>query len=273
MSESTATKSNVFKEEMALATGGTGAAETGVRRTSTGGEVTLTKVDAFHLQFRSVDGSVDDLVDGGNDIDVGVNDLDVSGNLTLTAETTAGYLKNTAAGVVSGGNSIPAADLPSAIDASKIANGSVSNAEFQYLANVTSDIQTQIDAAVSPASQAEQEAGTVAVAYVAPATQQYHPSAAKGWAKFTGNSTTILAQENVDSLTDGTNATTANWTIGFSSVHYAAFGTAEETSSPTVVFGVIAYGGQASGAITFNWSGLVGYGDPTSGHIVAFGDQ
>lgn len=31
------------------------------------------------------------------------------------------------------------------IDAAKIANGSVSNAEYQYLANVTSDIQTQID--------------------------------------------------------------------------------------------------------------------------------
>lgn len=32
-----------------------------------------------------------------------------------------------------------------AIDASKLADGSVSNAEFQYLANVTSDIQTQLN--------------------------------------------------------------------------------------------------------------------------------
>ena len=40
---------------------------------------------------------------------------------------------------------IEAADLPAGIDASKIADGSVSNAEFQRLANVTSDIQTQID--------------------------------------------------------------------------------------------------------------------------------
>lgn len=36
-----------------------------------------------------------------------------------------------------------------AIDASKIADGSVSNAEFQYLANVTSDIQTQLNAAAT----------------------------------------------------------------------------------------------------------------------------
>lgn len=38
-----------------------------------------------------------------------------------------------------------------AIDASKIADGSVSNAEFQYLANVTSDIQTQISAKIGNA--------------------------------------------------------------------------------------------------------------------------
>lgn len=36
-----------------------------------------------------------------------------------------------------------------AIDASKIADGSVSNAEFQYLANVTSDIQTQFTTAAT----------------------------------------------------------------------------------------------------------------------------
>lgn len=36
------------------------------------------------------------------------------------------------------------ADLPSAIDAAKIADGSVSSTEFQYLSGVTSDIQTQI---------------------------------------------------------------------------------------------------------------------------------
>ena len=37
--------------------------------------------------------------------------------------------------------------LGSNIDADKLGDGSVSNAEFQYLANVTSDIQAQIDAA------------------------------------------------------------------------------------------------------------------------------
>ena len=41
---------------------------------------------------------------------------------------------------------IGAADLPSGIDAEKIANGTVTNTEFQYLANVTSDVQSQLGA-------------------------------------------------------------------------------------------------------------------------------
>lgn len=42
------------------------------------------------------------------------------------------------------------AKVSTGIDASKIADGSVSNAEFQYLAGVTSDIQTQLDNSASP---------------------------------------------------------------------------------------------------------------------------
>ena len=41
---------------------------------------------------------------------------------------------------------ILAADLPTAIDAVKLADGSVSNTEFQYLNGVTSAVQTQLDA-------------------------------------------------------------------------------------------------------------------------------
>lgn len=41
---------------------------------------------------------------------------------------------------------IAAGDLPTGIDAAKIANGNVSNAEFQYLDGVTSAIQTQLNA-------------------------------------------------------------------------------------------------------------------------------
>lgn len=48
-----------------------------------------------------------------------------------------------AKGLVTAGADLAAGDLPTGIDAAKIADGSVSNAEFQYLGGVTSDIQTQ----------------------------------------------------------------------------------------------------------------------------------
>jgi hypothetical protein len=50
-----------------------------------------------------------------------------------------------AKGLVTAGADLEASDMPSGIDAAKIADGSVSNAEFQYLDGVTSSIQTQLD--------------------------------------------------------------------------------------------------------------------------------
>lgn len=44
---------------------------------------------------------------------------------------------------------VTSAKIATGVDASKIADGSVSNAEFQYLGNVTSDVQTQLDAKVA----------------------------------------------------------------------------------------------------------------------------
>ena len=48
-------------------------------------------------------------------------------------------------GLVTAGADLSASDLPTGIDATKIADGSVSNTEFQYLDGVTSNIQTQIN--------------------------------------------------------------------------------------------------------------------------------
>jgi len=48
-------------------------------------------------------------------------------------------------GLVTAGEDITASDLPSAIDATKIADGSVTNAEFQYIGGLTSDAQTQLN--------------------------------------------------------------------------------------------------------------------------------
>ena len=48
-----------------------------------------------------------------------------------------------AKGLVTAGDDLAATDLPSGIDAAKIANGTISNTEFQYLNGVTDNIQTQ----------------------------------------------------------------------------------------------------------------------------------
>jgi len=58
---------------------------------------------------------------------------------------TSQYLKQAAAGAAVTVGTIAAADLPTGIDAAKIADGSVSNAEFQYIGGLTSDAQTQLD--------------------------------------------------------------------------------------------------------------------------------
>ncbi len=59
-----------------------------------------------------------------------------------------------------------------------------------------------VSSAGTAASQAEQETGTEAAKYIAPATQQFHPSAAKFWVRATANSTTIVVSYNMTSWAD-----------------------------------------------------------------------
>jgi len=68
----------------------------------------------------------------------------LTGNITLTRK----FLRQLGTGDVSAAPAwdvLQAADLPTSIDAAKIADGSVSSTEFQYLASVTSDIQGQLN--------------------------------------------------------------------------------------------------------------------------------
>lgn len=88
--------------------------------------------------------------------------LTVSGNPVTTAGTLALALTNAGSGLFWAGptsgspaaptyRAITTSDLPTAIPATNIANGSVSDTEFQYLDGVTSAIQGQIDGKASNA--------------------------------------------------------------------------------------------------------------------------
>jgi hypothetical protein len=105
---------------------------------------------------------------------VGINNpspsqaLDVTGNVRFsgalmpnnTAGTSGNFLKSAGSGQPPTWGAFTSGDLPSAIDATKIANGSVSNAEFQYVDGVTSAIQTQLNAKQAAGSYAASGANT-----------------------------------------------------------------------------------------------------------------
>jgi hypothetical protein len=68
--------------------------------------------------------------------------VDKNANITAATKTKISYDSK---GLVTAGADLSSSDIPTGIDAAKIANGSVSNTEFQTLDGVTSSIQTQID--------------------------------------------------------------------------------------------------------------------------------
>ena len=80
--------------------------------------------------------------DGSGDLSSEAQLAASRGGLATDASAFSGYVKS-AAGVFSAG-SIAAGDLPSSIDATKIADGSVTNTEFQYINSLSSNAQTQI---------------------------------------------------------------------------------------------------------------------------------
>lgn len=101
-----------------------------VEVTSSATTGTKTTVQASQTANRTI------ILPDASDTLVGKATTDTLTNKTFDADGTGNSITN-----------IENADIKSgaAIDAAKLANGSVSNAEFQYLANVTSDIQTQFN--------------------------------------------------------------------------------------------------------------------------------
>lgn len=123
------------------------------------------------------------------------------------------------------------------------------------------------------ASGAQMETATAVDVLVTPGRQQYHPSAAKGWARYdaAGN---IGISSNVSSITDhGTGDQSVVWNVDFSSAVYVPVGMAEIASN-TGMRVTVASSGTAAGTtriLTHNASENLA--DAAFVYVVAFGDQ
>jgi len=127
------------------------------------------------------------------------------------------------------------------------------------------------------ASQAEMEAGSSTSVFVTPGRQHFHPSAAKFWVVFTGNSTTILASYNMTSISDGTTEATVTIATDFSSANWCCMATGEGTTSSAVANARLATTRSiaAGSIIVFCIDGQATpvIQDPTRWHVCGFGDH
>lgn len=131
------------------------------------------------------------------------------------------------------------------------------------------------------ATQAELEAASSTAAFTSPGRQQYHPSAAKAWAKVTvsGGTPTLAASHNIASITDiGLGILKLTFSTAFSSVGYAVLVSAERASTSygnsDVRNVAVRSGGQLTSSITVECFDNAGNArDPDVWHVACFGDQ
>lgn len=143
----------------------------------------------------------------------------------------------------------------------------------------TYDAWVLLTPALAAASQAEQEAGTASAKYVAPATQQYHPSAAKAWiyaTVSTGGVVTLQAGYNVSIVRNSVNDFTVTFTVPFSSAYYVALRAPVEV--PGTYLGWCRTQSQLAGSYRFigcTYGSIVVWPNTnfTDMHLVFYGDQ
>lgn len=124
------------------------------------------------------------------------------------------------------------------------------------------------------ATQADQETSTSTTTAVTPGRQQFHPSAAKAWARFTGSTGALIASYNLSSVTRNS---TGNYNFNFTT----SFSSATSYACNLTVDGVPQRQGQTQAASLNSASAMRGVtyttagaeSDPTEGILICFGDQ
>lgn len=107
-----------------------------------------TGIDAAKLSSGAVSNTEFDYLNGVTSAIQTQLDAKVDENAAITGATNT-KITYDAKGLVTAGAALAAGDLPTGIDATKIADGSVTNTEFQYINTVTSNVQTQLNSKAS----------------------------------------------------------------------------------------------------------------------------
>lgn len=159
--------------------------------------------------------------------------------------------------------------------AGRVVVATTTSTEIGFVNGVTSAIQTQLNTKLTgtAASQSDQETGTSTTSFVAPAVQQYHPSASKAWANFTGTGTpTLQGSYNFTSITDnGAGAWQLNFTVAMSNANFSAITVGDNSiASASTVVQSTATGSVSIRGVNFVTNTNV---DLTNIYVVCFGDQ
>lgn len=201
----------------------------------------------------------------------------VQGNITSVGTIASGVWNGTDIDVADGGTG-----RSSHTAYAVICGGTTSTAAQQSIASVgaAGEVLTSNGAGALPtfqavpantaATQADQETATSTTTFVSPGRQQYHPSAAKLWIKFTSiTTTTNLASYNVSSLTDGgVGLTTINFTVSFSSTNYGFVSGPGDLGTGYVQ--ALSY---AVGSVNVRANNASGSAVDGIQHVAIFGDQ
>jgi hypothetical protein len=132
------------------------------------------------------------------------------------------------------------------------------------------------------ATQAEMETATDTARAVTPGRLVYHPGACKCWGKANGAGTSLLANYNVNSITDtGTGQLTVTIETDFSSADYSAVCSLERSVTALTATGVednnIRNASQAAGSIQFesydHTATTMAAQDPANYHFAMWGDR
>lgn len=175
-----------------------------------------------------------------------------TGDNVMTATSTDTVANKSIDGGTNTLTNIPSSSLSSNIDATKIANGSVSNTEFQFLDGVTSAIQTQLNAKVSgPVSSTD----TAVVRYNGTGGETVQDS---GVLINASNAMSGLTQVNVGNLklaANTINATDTNGSVTVSTSGSGSVAMSGASGSITISPSNMTLSTTGSGGITLSVSG------------------